>query len=101
LKNRTYIISKKAVSDIEEIWLYTVEKWSVEQADRYYNLIFDEIDYICKNLNAGKSMDHVRKGFRASKVKSHLIFYKVSSTDKIEIVRILHEQMDIENRLND
>ncbi len=96
MKNSTYIISKKAVSDIEEIWLYTVE-----QADRYYNLIFDEIDYICKNLNAGKSMDHVRKGFRASKVKSHLIFHKISGTDKIEIVRILHEQMDIENRLND
>ena len=97
---RTYIISKKAVSDLEEIWLYTVEKWSAEQADRYYNLIFDEINYICKNSDAGKSMEHVRKGYRASKVKFHLIFYKVSN-DIIEIVRILHERMDIENRLND
>lgn len=100
MKVRTYIISKKAVSDLEEIWLYTVEKWSAEQADRYYNLLFDEINYLCKNSNAGKSMEHVRKGYRASKVKFHLIFYKVSN-DIIEIVRILHEQMDIENRLND
>lgn len=100
MKNRNYIISKKAVFDLEEIWLYTVEKWSLEQADRYYNLIFDEINYICKNLHAGKSMEHVRKGYRASKIKSHLIFYKVS-VDIIEIIRILHEQMDIENRLND
>jgi|SRR5665647_405798 len=100
MKSRTYVISKKAVSDLEEIWLYTVEKWSVEQADRYYNLIFDEIDYICKNENAGKPMEHVRKGYRASKVKFHLIFYKVSN-DIIEIVRVLHERMDIENRLND
>ena len=92
---RTYIISKKAVSDLEEIWLYTVEKWSAEQADRYYNLIFDEINYICKNSDAGKSMEHVRKGYRASKVKFHLIFYKVSN-DIIEIVRILQERMDIE-----
>lgn len=100
MKIRTFTISKKAVSDLEEIWLYTVEKWSVEQADRYYNLIFDEINYICKNSDAGKSMEHVRKGYRASKVKSHLIFYKISN-DIIEIVRILHERMDIENRLND
>lgn len=97
---RTYIISKRAVSDLEEIWLYTVEKWSAKQADRYYNLIVDEINYICKNKDAGKSIDHVRKGYRASKVKFHLIFYKVSD-NIIEIIRILHEQMDIENRLND
>ena len=95
-----FFISKKAVSDLEEIWLYTIEKWSIEQAVRYYNLIFDEINYICKNINAGKSMEHVRKGYRASKVKSHLIFYRVIN-NTIEVIRILHERMDIENILND
>ena len=100
MKALPFIISKKAVSDLEEIWLYTVEKWSVEQADRYYHLLFDEINYICKNINAGKSMDHVRKGYRASKVKSHLIFYRVIN-NTIEVIRILHERMDIENWLND
>lgn len=100
MKPLAFVISKKAISDIEEIWLYIGEKWSVEQADRYYNLIFDEIKYICKNRNAGKSMEHVRKGYRASKVKSHYIFYRVLN-DTIEIIRILHERMDIENRLND
>ncbi|MEQ1676179.1 MAG: type II toxin-antitoxin system RelE/ParE family toxin [Chitinophagaceae bacterium] len=99
MKRRTYTITKKAVSDLEEIWLYTVEKWSVEQADRYYNLIIDEIEYICSNADAGKSMEHVRKGYRASKVKSHLVFYKIS-TDLVEVIRILHERMDIENRLD-
>ena len=91
-----FFISKKAVSDLEEIWLYAIEKWSIEQADRYYNLIFDEINYICKNISAGKSMEHVRKGYRASKVKSHLIFYRVIN-NTIEVIRILHERMDIEN----
>jgi toxin ParE1/3/4 len=100
MKILPFVISKKAVADLEEIWLYTVEKWSVQQADRYYNLIIDEINYICKNINAGKSMEHVRKGYRASKVKSHLIFYRVLN-DTIEVIRILHERMDIENRLND
>jgi len=100
MKSRTYVFSKKAVFDLEEIWLYNVENWSVEQADRYYSLIFDEIAYIGKNENSGKPMEHVRKGYRASKVKSHLIFYRISN-NVIEIVRILHEQMDIENRLND
>jgi toxin ParE1/3/4 len=100
MKTLPFVISKKAVSDLEEIWFYTFEKWSKEQADRFYNLIFNEINYICKNVRAGKSMEHVRKGYRATKVKSHLIFYKIVN-DTIEIIRILHEQMDIENRLND
>jgi len=100
MKSLPYAISKKAVADLEEIWLYTVEKWSMNQADRYYNLIFDEIRFICKNVTAGKSMEHVRKGYRASKVKSHLIFYRVQN-NSVEVIRILHERMDIENRLID
>ncbi len=100
MKTLPFVISKKAVADLEEIWLFTFEKWSLEQADRYYNLLFDEINYICKNTNAGKSMEHVRKGYRASKVKSHLIFYRFLN-NTIEVIRILHEHMDIEKRLTD
>jgi len=72
----------------------------VEQADKYYHLIFDEINFICKNSHAGKFMEHIRKGYRASKVKSHLSFYKISG-DVVEVIRILHQQMDIDNRMND
>lgn len=100
MKTLPFVISKKAISDLEDIWFYTVEKWSVLQADRYYNLIFNEINYICKHSTAGKSMEYVRKGYRASKVNFHLIFYRVIN-DTIEVIRILHERMDIENRLND
>ncbi len=101
MRKRNYVISKKALSDLEEIWLYTFETWSIEQADRYYNLVIDEIENICKSINGGKSMEHIRKGYRASKVKSHLIFYRISNEELVEVIRILHEQMDIENRLND
>ncbi len=100
MKPLPFAISKKAVADLEEIWLYTVEKWSADQADRYYNLIFDEINYICRNTNSGKSMEHVRKGYRASKVKSHFIFYRIVN-NTIEVIRILHERMDIGNGIND
>ena len=61
MKPLLFVITKKTVADLEEIWLYTVKKWSVRQADRYYNLIFDEIYYICKNNVTGKSMEHIRK----------------------------------------
>lgn len=97
-----YKISVKASEDIEAIWLYTFENWSLEQADRYVNLIFDEIEYIATKPEAGKDYSHVRKNYRCSKVKSHLIFYRLAEKEKVvEIIRVLHERMDIENRLTD
>lgn len=50
----TYKISVKASEDIENVWLYTFENWSLEQADRYVNLIFDEIEYLSENPTSGK-----------------------------------------------
>ncbi len=95
-----YLISEKANQDIEKIWLYTFENWSLEQADRYYNLILDEIEFISENFESGKSVDYIKKGYRASIVKSHIIFYKKSRKDIVEIIRVLHQKMDIENRID-
>lgn len=98
----TYKISNEAENDLENIWLYTFENWSKGQADRYYNLILDEIEYIAESPEAGKDYSHVRKGYLRSKVKSHFIFYKINKNENlIEIIRVLHQQMDIESRLND
>jgi toxin ParE1/3/4 len=97
-----YKISKEASNDLEKIWLYTIETWSAEKADRYLNLIFDEIEYLCQKPNSGSDFSHVRKDYLRSRVKSHFIFYKINEKQsELEIIRILHQQMDIENRLNE
>jgi len=97
-----YKISKEASDDLEKIWLYTIETWSAEQADRYLNLLFDEIEYLCLKPNSGSDFGHVRKGYFCSRVKSHFIFYIINENkNELEIIRILHQQMDIENRLNE
>jgi toxin ParE1/3/4 len=96
-------LSKKALKDIEDIWLFTVENWSVIQADRYFNSIFEEIEFIAENPLSGKDYDHVRRNYRCSKVQSHLIFYRIASNKKneVEIIRVLHQRMDIENMLRE
>ena len=47
-KNK-YRISKQAIDDLNNIWVYTFHKWSKEQADRYYGLIIGEIEFIADN----------------------------------------------------
>ena len=97
-----YKISAKAAEDLEDIWLYTFENWSLEQADRYLELIFNEIEYLSVNPSVGIDFGHVRKNYRRSKVKSHIVFYRyVESQSDIDIIRILHQRMDVETRLDD
>ena len=96
-----YIISEKALEDLNNIWNYTAENWSLEQANRYYNLIVDEIEYVSENFEATKDFGYIRKNYKFSKVKSHLVFYKKTKNTEMEVVRILHERMDIKNRITD
>src|SRR5690554_882352 len=74
-KNK-YRISKQAIDDLNDIWIYTFHKWSKEQADRYYDLIIGEIEFIADNYLIGKSAEQTRKNYRVTKIKSHLIFYR-------------------------
>jgi len=74
----------------------------VIQADRYVNLIFDEIEYLANNPLSGKDYNHIRKGYRCSKVKSHIVFYRIADKqNEIEIIRVLHQRLDIEGRLKE
>lgn len=97
-----YKISKQAEIDLEHIWLYTFEEWSLQQADYYLDLIIDEIEYISENPKSGEDYNDFRKGYFRSRVKSHFIFYRINIKEEIvEIIRILHQQMDIESHINE
>lgn len=97
-KNK-YRISKQAIIDLNNSWINTFDKWSKEQADRYYHLIIGEIEFISDNFLAGKSVEQTRKNYRVTKMKSHLIFYRKVENGIVEVVRILHQRMDIKKRL--
>ncbi|MEZ4842981.1 MAG: type II toxin-antitoxin system RelE/ParE family toxin [Saprospiraceae bacterium] len=93
-----YKISLLASKALENIWLYTFENWSIEQADRYFNLIMDEIEFVAQKPESGLEYNFVSKGYYRTNTKSHLIFYKIDKKNNIvEIIRILHQRMDIES----
>lgn len=99
MSKNQYRISREAIIDLKNIWAYTFNKWSKDQADRYYDLLIAEIEFIADNFLTGKSAEQTRKNYRVTKVKSHLIFYRKVENDIVEIVRILHQRMDIKKRL--
>ena len=97
-----YKISQDANLDIQNIWIYTFENCSLEQADKYINQIIDEIEYLNEHPQSGKNYSQIRKGYFCSRINSLFIFYKINlRLEQIEIIRILHQRMDIESQLNE
>ncbi len=96
-----YRFSRKASRDINSIWHYTFEHWSMEQADKYYGEFVAEIKALSDKPNRGRVFRGGKKTYLYSQVGSHLIFYREISTSEIEVIRILHKRMDIAKRLLD
>lgn len=96
-----FIFRQKAIDDLTDIWNYTESTWSESQADKYFGMI----KIACKELATGKvsgrSFDKITDGLLGYSAGKHIIFYQQISNREIEIIRILHERMDLENRLTE
>ena len=46
-------------------------------------------------------MTELSKNLLGLKSEKHIIFYQQVSNDRIEIIRILHERMDLKNRITE
>lgn len=95
-----YILSECAKKDLLNIWDYTVEEWSKEQAVKYYNDLLDTCEEIAKHPDLmGRSYGNVRPGIHGALSGRHVIFFRVLSKEKIRIVRVLHGRMDYSRHL--
>ena len=93
-------ISRLALQDLDDIWEYTAEHWSKQQANKYYKEVFEAIKEICMNSEIGKPIDDIKYGHRSLNFKSHRIIHKIKKVI-IYIDRILHQKMDIDKHLNE
>jgi toxin ParE1/3/4 len=95
-----YLLSPLAVSDLSDIWDYSAREWGVRQAERYVLNIRDACESLASGRQRGQSAEHVRAGYRRQIVGSHVLFFRVTPDGFIDVVRILHQRMDIESQLD-
>ena len=93
-----FYLTNKAVEDLNSIWNYTFDKWSEEQADRYYQLLLDSCQDVAENPNLGKNYDGIEINLLGLKTNRHIIFYRQMESNNVEITRILHGRMDLKNK---
>ena len=68
-------LSRKAIADLDGIWVYTVETWSEDQAVIYFRQIYSAI----QGLNSlpvflEKRYDVIKPGLFGFKVGHHILF---------------------------
>jgi toxin ParE1/3/4 len=93
-----FVLSPRARDDLDGIWTYTARTWDVDQAERYLRRIAAAIDLVAENPTLGRNCDHIREGYRKHPVGAHVLFYRLIGGG-IDVVRILHSQMDFDRHL--
>ena len=87
---------------IIEIWLYTDKAWGEAQADRYVRGLYEAIDEIASKKYMWRKIEHEDvTGIYFVRYKHHFVFFRELSPKKLGIVNVLHESMDIPNRLKE
>ena len=94
-----YKLTNKAVEDLSEIWDYTFEIGSEKQADKYFNELISNCQEIADNPDLGKNYEGISTQLLGIKANRHIIFYRTLNKDYVEITRILHERMDLKERI--
>jgi toxin ParE1/3/4 len=97
----TFTLTNLAKADLKEIARFTQTRWGREQRDLYLQMLDVSFQQLAANPLKGKDCSEVRIGYRKLNAGSHVIFYRQTLADSIEIVRVLHGQMDIETRLSE
>ncbi len=92
---------QKAIDDLSDIWDYTIQEWSETQADKYFEIIKLACNEIAGKPSIGKVYTEISNNLLGLRCGKHIIFYHKISEDEIELIRILHESMDLKKRITE
>jgi toxin ParE1/3/4 len=93
-----FTLTNMAKADLKGIGRYTFEKWGKEQRNYYLSMLDACFQQLASNPLKGKDCSEIRSGYRKFNAGNHVIFYRQPHSDTIEIVRVLHERMDVATR---
>lgn len=89
----------RAVSDLDDIWAYTVERWSVVQAQGYLAGLNDTLTLLCQHPEIARLQDFTPP-LRIFPFRSHLVVFHADDS-RLEVIRILHMRSNWQLLLSD
>jgi toxin ParE1/3/4 len=82
-----------ARADLEAIWLFTADRWSVAQADAYVGELLSTIDLLVENLKIARERIEFTPTARIHPCRSHIIIFRDEDT-YLDVIRIRHSRED-------
>ena len=92
--NAKYTLRQLAENDLEEIWLYTLQEWGIEQADNYIRALISRFTWLSEDPQVGKRRDDIKPGYFSFPEGSHVIFYKLTKYGVV-VIGIPHQRMAV------
>ena len=86
-----YKLSAIAKADLIRIYRYGYRTFGPNQANRYYDALFDEFDRIALSPFSFEAVDYIRPGYRRCVYQSDTIYFRVVD-NKVEIMTIIGMQ---------
>lgn len=83
-----YRLSPAARMDLEEIWLYGAQTWSMDQADRYSRSLEETFERLLASPKMARERDDFDPPVRIHPTGSHLIIYRIED-EYLAILRVL------------
>ena len=93
VEGRRYRLTPRALEDLDEIWRYSAETWSIAQADRYIDELVRAFEALAAFLSLARERHEFTPPVRIHVHLDQLIVYAVSH-DHLEILRLLGGRQD-------
>ena len=87
-------LKRLALADLKSIARYTEDRWGRRQRNYSVKKSDDAFSMIAETSSLGVTWGSILQGYRKFTAQSHIIFYKIKTGGKIEVIRILHKSMD-------
>lgn len=93
------IIAPAAKTDLKDIYQYGLRQWRQSQSDSYLESIKNQFWSLTEQPLMGIERPELLSEVRSLPIESHILFYRVTSSDKVEIIRVLHVRQDPQRHL--
>lgn len=92
-------LAPEAFADLADIFDYSEMNWGFAAAEKYIARLWEAFAQIESSPRVGRPASARHPALRRFRCASHLIIY-AEKPDGVEIVRVLHQRMDIDSNLD-
>ena len=97
----SFTLTQSAKADLRSIARFTEKRWGLRQRNIYIKQFDDAFHILTETPAIGQNCDYIKEKYLKFPQGSHIIFYTVTIQLNIEIIRILHKNMDINTNFAD